>query len=76
MSYADYGWKDYVFLIAALIFVVGDFLAFYAYQAYPSMRFTLVPNLALIPTAGLILLFGQLFVGAALPSRKRKADPS
>ncbi len=65
-------WKEYIYAIGAIIFVGGSFLTFYAYETYPSMRFTLVPNVALIPTAGWLILFCQLFVGAALAPRERK----
>jgi hypothetical protein len=56
------GIKEYIYTIAAIIYVGGMFLLLYVYQRYPGSNYTLIPTLTYLSIFGAFLLFGQLFV--------------
>ena len=66
-KYAYGGVKEWLFAIAAAIYVGGMFLLLYVYQSNPSsvyVNYTLIPDASYLSIFGAILLFGQLFVAA------------
>jgi hypothetical protein len=58
------GLRDYIFLIAAVVYVVGMFPLYFVYQSDPSQTFRLLPNLAYISIGGISLVFLQFLVAA------------
>ncbi len=72
------GIKDYIYLIAAVIYVVAMFPLYFVYQSDPSQTFHILPNLALISIGGISLVFLQ-FLSAAWDARgpeKKEAEVS
>ena len=70
------GLKEYVFAIAAIIYVGGMFPLYYLYEVFPADRYTLIPTFSWISVAGCILLFGQWFVAALTAPTKPVSKPS
>jgi hypothetical protein len=64
------GWKEYIFAIAAVIYVAGMFPLFYVYDTSPGSTFTLMPTLTIVSIGGAFLLFGQFLVAAWTAPRK------
>ena len=56
--------KDYIYVIAAIIYVGAMFPLYFVYQSNPSQTFGILPNLSLISIGGAFLVFLQLFVAA------------
>ncbi len=56
--------KDYIYVIAAIIYVVAMFPLYIVYQSNPSQAYGILPNLSLISIGGIFLVFLQLFVAA------------
>jgi hypothetical protein len=69
----EMNWKEYIFAIAAVIYVAGMFPLFYVYETVPSSTYTLLPTLTIVSIIGAFLLFGQLLV-AAWTAPKRAKD--
>ena len=72
------GIKDYIYVIAAIIYVAAMFPLYIVYQSDPSQTFRSLPDLALISIGGIFLVFLQLFVAAwdAHGPEKREAEIS
>ncbi len=71
--------KEYIVVIAVIIYVGGMFPLLYFYQVDPASRYTLIPDATLLSTFGCLLLFGQWFVAAltapSKPVQKPKPNP-
>jgi hypothetical protein len=71
------GLKEYLWVIFAILYVLGMFPLFYVYQAFPADRYTLVPEVAYISTGACVLLFAQFFVAAlTVPKSAKKTESS
>jgi uncharacterized membrane protein len=73
------GLKDYIYLIAAVIYVVAMFPLYFVYQSDPSQTFHILPNLALISIGGISLVFLQFIVAswdAKGPEKKETELPT
>lgn len=67
------GVKEYIFLIAAVIYVLAMFPAMFVFQANPANTYTITSNILLISEGGCFLLMGQLLVGAFTAPKKKPA---
>ena len=67
------GIKEYIFLIAGVIYVLAMFPALLIYQNNPADTFTTTSNILLVSEGGCFLLMAQLLVGA-FTAPKRKKD--
>lgn len=69
------GIKEYIFLIAAIVYVLMMFPAFFLFNANPANEYNAFSqNILLISEGGGILLMGQLLVGAlVMPNKKKQA---
>jgi hypothetical protein len=77
LEIAGYGGiKEYIVVIAAVIYVAAMFPLLYYYQVDPASRFTLIPDLTWFSTFGCILLFGQWIVGALTAPSKPVEKPA
>jgi hypothetical protein len=70
------GIKEYIVVIAAVIYVLAMFPLFYFYQIAPADRYTILPDLTWVSTAGCILLFAQWFVAALTAPSKPVQKPT
>ena len=74
-SMAQGGWvKEYIWVIASIIYVGGMFPIFLYYQANPGNRFAGLESVTILSVAGAFLLFGQLFVAAILAPSKKSSE--
>jgi|GEM_PF-1127399 uncharacterized membrane protein len=72
---AQGGWvKEYIWVIASIIYVGGMFPIFLYYQANPGNRFAGLESVTILSVAGAFLLFGQLFVAAILAPSKKSSE--
>ncbi|HXQ92120.1 MAG TPA: hypothetical protein VN739_03875 [Nitrososphaerales archaeon] len=56
--------KDKIYIIAAVIYVVGMFPLYYLYQANPAGNYQIVSDLSYISIGGAFLVFLQLLIAA------------
>ncbi len=68
------GLRDYIYAIAAVIYVGGMFPLLYLYQTYPTERYQIIPGFTIISVAAAFLLFGQFFVAAWMAPTKQKKE--
>jgi hypothetical protein len=59
-GYKDF--KDYIYVISAIIYVLGMFPLYFFYQASPANNY--IPYLSYISVGGAFLVFLQLFAAA------------
>jgi hypothetical protein len=69
------GIKEYIFLIAGVVYVLAMFPLFYLFHENPANTFSAFPqNILLISEGGCFLLMGQFLVGALYaPGKKKQA---
>lgn len=65
------GLRNYIFLIAGIIYVLLMFPALFVYQANPANTYTITSNILLVSEGGCFLLMGQLLVAAFMAPKKK-----
>jgi hypothetical protein len=66
------GLKEYIFLIAGIIYVGAMFPMFFVFKANPASTFTTLPTLIYPSEIGCLLLMGQLLIAPLITPAKKK----